>query len=169
MRLAFPTEEPDQLLRAGPRREPDLDLVHDDAGELRQHVDLRLGPGARPLVDDAKAAETVPFRSGQRNSGVGGHVQLDDGGQLAHRRVAPRVLDDEGLPACEGMLAEGVRERRLPPARPRLGQTARALEELPVGIDQRNQRDGNRKDAGGETGDAVERLFGFTVEKIRLS
>ena len=61
------------------------------------------------------------------------------------------------------MMAEGMRERRLAPAGPRLGQILRTLEELPPGIHQADEADGNLERDGPKPGEPVE---GFHRQQI---
>src|SRR5438552_13831715 len=48
---------------------------------------------------------------------------------------------------------------------PRFGEADRALEELPIPIDQRDERHRRLEQSRGEPGEAIERLFRGCVEK----
>ena len=75
------------------------------------------------------------------------------------------VLDDERGAARHHVLAERVRERRLPFARHGLGKAHAALEELAVGVDQRHQRHGHGQYMRDEACDAVEGFLRRQIQK----
>ena len=101
----------------------------------------------------------------QRHAEIGGNAEFEHGWVGADHGMRARIPDDQRLAAGDDMLAEGVAERRLPCARPWLPQSGAALEELPVGIDQRHQRHRNAQQAADQAGDAVERGVGRRIQK----
>jgi hypothetical protein len=63
------------------------------------------------------------------------------------------------------MPAEGILERGEAPRAVRVRETDAALEELAVGVDERDQGDWRLEHGRGEAGEAVERLFRWAVEQ----
>jgi hypothetical protein len=119
------------------------------------------------MVDGAEGAEHLALRGDERDARVGNHVQVGNREVLAHERVLAGVLDDQRLPGGHDVLAEGVRQRRLPPRRPGLREAHARGEELPILVHEGDQRHGHTEDRGREAGQPLEGLFGRAVEQVR--
>src|SRR3954447_9429771 len=134
----------------------ELDVRRDRGREVLEQLDLMAVPVARLRVDHAQRPEHLAARLAQGDPRVGDDAHLLDSEVVAQQVVLARVLDDEAITRGHGVLAERVRQRRLARGRPWLGQADGALEDLPVGVDQRDERDRGVEDLRGEPGVAVE-------------
>ena len=128
-----------------PRLRASVISVTTDAARSSSSWTWWLRPVARLAVDHAQGPEGVALRVDQRDAGVGDDAHVADGGVVAQHRVLARVVDDQRLAAGDGVLAEGVRQRRLALRRPRLRQPEAALEELAIGVHERDERDRARR------------------------
>ena len=142
---------------------PELDLVGEHGGEVFQHPPVLVVPRPGLVVDHAEGAEDLPRRRPERHAEVGDDAEVLHRAVVAHERVLAGIVHDERRGGCHDVLAERVRERGL--AHGRLGQSEGALEELPMRLDEADERDGRAEEAGGESGEAVERLFGRRIEE----
>ena len=145
-----------------------ISLTTDAARSLSSSTWL-LRPLARAAVDHAQRAERVAAGVDQRDARVGDRAHLLDRRVVLEQRVLARVLDDQRRALRDRVLAEGVRERRLALARRRLLDADRALEELAVLVDQRDERDRGVEHLGGEPDVAVEAGVGRGVEQAGLA
>ena len=59
-----------------------------------------------------RVPRALPVAVDQRDAGVGDDAHVADGGVVVHDRMLARVVDDQSLAAGDGVLAEGVRQRR---------------------------------------------------------
>ena len=118
---------------------PELDLRDDRFREVSQQLELRFGPHARLVVHDAEHADRLVVND-ERDPRVRDHVKVCNGKVALQDWVLACVRDDEGRPITHGVLAERVAERRLALGGPRLAKPEGALEELPMFIDEANQR-----------------------------
>ena len=84
-------------------------------------------------------------------------------------RVASRVADHEWLAAAHGLGAVAMGERRFARGAPRLGDTDRALEELPVLIDEHHERNRYPERARREPGEAIEAFLGWCIDQLRVA
>ena len=116
--------------------QPDGHLTHESARQIRQCPLVLGGPGARLTVDCAERADDAAVRQRERSREVGDDATVFDGGAALH----PRIAHGQGQPRLEDRSAEGVRRRRLAQAGPGLGQALGAEKELPVGIQQGDER-----------------------------
>ena len=111
------------------------------AARSRSTERSRSRPLARLVVDRAQRAERLAAAGDQRHAEVGDHLQLLDRGVALDDRVHAGVLDLQRRAGEDHVLAEGVRQRRAPGGRDRLGQPDLAAEELLLLGDHREQRD----------------------------
>ena len=91
------------------------------------------------------------------NAGVGDDAELRDRQVPRELAVRARVADDERRARADDVLTEGVGERGLAPRGPGLDEADGALEELPLLVHERDQRDRRVEQAGGEAGQPIER------------
>ncbi len=146
--------------RQAPHELAALELAADERRDVGERGKVLDRPGARRGVDRAEAPEDVPGRRHDRKAGVGDDVEVADREVRAQDRVLARVLDHERDAVGDDVLAEGVRQRRLPGIGPRLGDPAQAREVLAVVGDDRDERRGRVDDARRETGEAIEDRLG---------
>lgn len=159
---------------------------------LSPKCDPRSGEGARPYGDRCNPPDSFPAlyvgetrpwalaelaRLGTRQVvGVGGPVTIGatHNLELAGSHPAPPTRNRpfwgrfpfpiETLTAHH-VLAERVRQRRLSPAGPRLGEPDLAVEELAVRVDDRDERDRGAEETAGEPRCAIERLLRRAVQE----
>ena len=136
----------------------------DDLGQVAKLAHALGGERARHRVDDAERAD--PDAGPQRERQT--RVEADAGLAAHHRvrgeaRVARGVLHHERLVGQDRVSAERHRARGAVQIRAALG-----LEPLPVFLDERDQRDGDREQVARQTADGVEvRLFGGVHDRQR--
>ena len=122
-------------------------------------------PVPGPAVDHAQRAEGLPVGVDQRDARVGDDPDVADRGVVAQHVVLACVVDHQRLAARDRVLAEGMAQRSAPLGRPRLRQAEAALEELPIGVHQRDERHGRVEHVRGDAGEAVERRRDVRVEE----
>jgi hypothetical protein len=142
-------------------------LGHRQRGEILERGHRRGRPLARRVVDDAQRSECGALFGDERDAGIGDDAEIRHAEVLGDDLVLPGIIDDEGPAARHRELAEGMRERRLAPRSPRLGQTDRALEELPIRVDERDQRHRRVAQARRQPGQTIERRFVRGIEQPR--
>ena len=116
-------------------------------------------PGARPRVEATERTQDVPLGADQGDARIGHHPQLGDGPAVPQQGMRAGIRDQERLARGYDVLAQGIRQRGLPPRGPGLGQAEAACEDLAVRLDQAHQDNGHPEGAGGEPGEAVECLL----------
>ena len=127
----------------------------------------------RSRSDQRRGAESIALRAPSTfpSRSMRGTPAYGDPPQLAHRRVgadqrvAPGVLHDESGTGLDDMAAERVGQRSGASRGPWLGKASGALEELPVLVNQGDERDGGAQQPSGQAGQPVERLFGRRVQQ----
>src|SRR6476659_552681 len=118
-----------------------LDLVDHALAEIFEHPHLVIRPGVRLTVDYAERPQRVA-RDHQRHAGVGNDLQIANGWIVAVLRILPGISNDERFLERNGVFAKGMAEGGLTLRLPGLWQPDRALEELPLAVDDRHERDG---------------------------
>jgi hypothetical protein len=146
----------------------DRDLGLHGSGQIAEQVDLGFRPCTRLPVDHREGAQNMAPARDQRDPRVRDHADLRDRQVVAHQRVLPRVLDDQPLARLDDVPAEGVRQRRLPPRRPRLRQPAGGREDLPLRLDQRHERDRRVEHPRGDPGQPRERVVRRRAQHVEL-
>jgi hypothetical protein len=170
-RVVHPQQDPPPFLKIFAeatqfvREAPRPDLGHHGGRQAAKDFDLVFFPHTRPRIHDAESAQGESVGRGQGHARVGDDAQLRDPQVVLDERVLSGVRDHERLARRDRVLAERVRQGRLSHRGPRLGQSHRALEELPLVVHERNHRGGHVQDAGGQTRQPVERLFGRRIEQ----
>ena len=117
----------------------ELDLGHRGRRENSENPDLLLRPVVGLPVHDAERPEGISLGGDQRDPSVRDHLDVGGADALPEKWIPTGVRNDEWLARSNDMLAEGVRQRRLPQGRERLGQPALTLEELPIAVHARRQ------------------------------
>ena len=150
------------------RRQPAASVISvtTEAARSPSSSDLVAGPVARLAVDHAQRPERVALGVDQRDAGVGDDAHVADGGVVAQDAGArARRRRRSGSRRGDGVLAEGVRERRLAVRTPMARHAEAALEELAVVVDERDERDGRVHHLRGESREAVEARRRVGVEQ----
>ena len=165
-RLALAQHRPGRPRLAQPQAGRHLGL--DRAREVLERPLLGRGPGARPVVDPAERADDAPVRQRQGDGQVSDDAQILDGRVAAHARVLARIAHRHRQPGLHHRAAEGVRQRSLAQAGPGLWQALGAQEELPVRVQERDERDRHAEETAREPGQAIEPFLGGSAQQTRL-
>ena len=90
-----------------------LELVHDDRREVREHLALGRREIARPVIDELEAADVVALGRADGGARVEAHARLARHERARREaRVSRDVGDDEDVGARYGRVAERERARR---------------------------------------------------------
>ena len=146
------------------RRQPQLELVHHDRGQVAQGRQVGLGHLARHGVEDVDGAEPVAIGGDERRGGVELDAELPCDQRIAgDARVGAGVIDEYG---------SSLQDRR--GAQPRVAadlahavQAVGGLEPDPVGVHDADGRDRRARTARRQGGHPVERPVGRRVEDAR--
>jgi hypothetical protein len=152
-----------------PVRHPQGDLGLRGDRQRLQQSQLRGRPLARLGVDHTERTEHRPVRRVQRKPRVRDEPEVADGGIVPYPHIGAGVRHHERRVVDDHVPAEGMRQRRMPQRRPRLGQTDLADEGLPVRADQRHQRDGRVRQLRGGTRQPVQRGVFAALQQTGLA
>jgi len=144
--------------------DPQAQLGRAGRGQILEDGQFRRRPAAWLGVDGTERAERTAVGVGQRHPRIRDHAQVGDGQVVAHLGVEPGVREDLRLALDHHVLAERVGQRRLALDAPRLGEADLAGEELPLAVDQRDQRHRHAKHALDQAREPVERLVGLGAD-----
>ena len=139
----------------------------DRAREVLERPLFGRGPGARPAVDAAERADDAPVRQRQGDGKISDDAQILDGRVAAHARVLARIAHRHRQPGLHDRAAERVGQRGLAQAGPGLGQALGAQEELPVGVQERDERHRYAEETAREPGEAIEPFLGGSTQQTR--
>ena len=114
---------------------------------------MSLASHSRGLVSIcAEGTQYVAVGGRKGKAEVRGDPEISDGKVGAKERICSYILDDQWLTDDAVVLAKGVRQWGLAVGAKWLGLEPDAtLEELTVGIDQRDKSDGHVQESGGES------------------
>ena len=134
----------------------EVDLGHHGCSQIAQHFYFGIGPLAGLGVDDTEGADDVAGFDDQGKSRIRHDTEFADGGVVPDQGMTAGIGDDQGLAADDGMFADGITQRRSSAHADGVSfQSIAAFEELFLGGDERNQRDGRVERPGSEAGKAV--------------
>ncbi len=140
----------------------ELEGVDDVTAERAQRLQLLGRQYARLMVDHTERAEGPAIVGDQRRAGVEADVGItEDGGIVGEPRVEASVGHDEHIARglVDGVSAERSLSGGFGASEPDLG-----FEPLTIGIDERDERDGDLTDLGGEAREFVVIGFGRGIE-----
>ena len=114
-------------------------------------------PVARLAVDHAEGPEGVALGVDERDAGVGDEPMSRIAGLSRSTACSRASLTSSGSRLATACWQKECDSGELAPGGPRLREPEAALEELPVGVDERDQRDRGVEHVRGEPRQAVER------------
>jgi hypothetical protein len=109
-------------------------------------------------VDGAQGADRVAVAQRERHAEVRADAALHRR-DVGDARILRRVLDGEHVSGRRDVLADRLRERRLARRRPRLADADAGLDELPVFVDEGDERGRRAEQRRREARDPIERLL----------
>jgi len=140
-----------------------LHLALRGGGQLDQHFDFVLRPGPRMGVNGAEGANRLAAHD-NRDADVGRGAECAHGGHVTVKWVGGGVGYHQGIRTLHRVVTEG-RSGQLTNGRERFPESTRRLVEVPIGVDQRDERGGHAHDAHGEAGQPIEDFFDVAVEQ----
>ena len=144
---------------------PQFELRHHRRGEVGQDRAVVVAPHARRTVDHGQGAQHLAISCGEWNTQVCDGTDVQDRGVVADERVRSRILHHEWRIRPDHVPTEGVGQRRLSRACPRLRQPGAAREELALRVDHRHDRDWRVEHPGREPGQPIEGRLGRRIEQ----
>ena len=124
-------------------------------------------PAAVPFYCTNGADDLSGFPA-NRFTEIRSDIEVANGRIVFHQWMGKRIFDHQCLLHMDHMLAEGMRQWRLPQACPGFLQTCRRLEELPIRTNQRYQRHRYIQRQPDKIDQSVKPMFGRGVEKIEF-
>lgn len=143
-----------------------LEVGRDRGGEVGEDPDLLLAPVTRRTVDRTERAHRVPVGEHERHARIRDHTEVADREVVGDEWVLSRIGDDERLLRRNRVLTERMAQRRLTHVREMDRQPGLTLDELTIGVDQRDERDRNPQQVGRKARVAVEVLLRLRVEQV---
>ncbi len=117
------------------------DLRFQQPRKFRHQLHVPRRPRARLHIDRAKRADDKTVRRADRDAEIRLHAEIADREIVAHERVGGRIVHNQRRPRGDDVLAEGMRQRRLPRGADGSAQPMGRFEKLPPVVHKRHEAD----------------------------